>query len=235
MNIIQKIGKIPGAESVFRLLFKKQYARYIKRKNERKNATYMQYGLETVEQFAKCMDENGFYYTLAFGSILGAIRDRGFIKHDLDIDTFLWFDENSSRVRECMKAYGFELVYEFSIDNDKYGKEETYSYKGCHIDIFYLYPAIDRYPYCCDFVEQLKWGKIGRIPRRIEVPLSRERRLVPFESIELYVPSNAEEICEFRYGPHYMTPDPSWTWVGAKSDITAWPEMSSRTTWHRYQ
>lgn len=235
MTIIQTIGKIPGAESIFRILFKNQYAKYIKRKNERKHAIYQQYGLEAIEQFAKCMNENGFHYTLAFGSILGAIREHGFIKHDLDIDTYLWIDEYKPRIREYLKAYGFDMVYEFSIDNDKYGKEETYIYKGCRIDVFYLYPAIDEHPYCCEFIEHVKWGKIYRVPRRVEVPITRERRLVPFESIELYIPANAEEICEYRYGPHYMTPDPTWNWVAEKSAIKDWPEMTKLTTCRRYQ
>lgn len=192
--------------------------------NTKKRArAYRRFGKEALQQFVNCMDKYDYRYTLAFGSILGAVREHGFIKHDLDIDTFIWYDELNPSMIEQLKEFGFALERSISIGDGKYGREDTYMYKGVNIDIFYLYPAVDRYPYCCDFVPLNSINK--RMPRRIEIPITKERKLATFEGIRVYIPKNAEEICEFRYGPNYMTPDPDWHWVSAYNAIKEWSEM----------
>ncbi|MBQ8704156.1 MAG: LicD family protein [Bacteroidales bacterium] len=190
--------------------------------NRKRSRAYKKYGKEALRLFVKCMDDNNYKYTLAFGSILGAVREHGFIKHDLDIDTFIWYEDYNPLMIEQLKQYGFTLDRTITIENDEYGREDTFMYKGVNIDIFYVYHAIDKYPYCCDFVS-IENHK--RLPRRIEIPLTKARKLQLFEGINVYIPENAEEICEFRYGPNYMTPDPNWHWVSSYNAIREWPEM----------
>ena len=192
----------------------------------RRSRAYKKYGREALQLFVKCMDENKFTYTLAFGSLLGDIREHGFIKHDLDIDTFIWYEDFSPSILEKLQEYGFELDRSISIESDKYGREDTLIYKGVNIDIFYLYKPIDKYPYCCDFVPLFDIHK--RMPRRVEIPIDKSRKQVLFEGIPVFVPSNAEQICEFRYGPNYMTPDPNWHWVSSYNAIREWPEMMDK-------
>ncbi len=187
--------------------------------------SYRKYGVEALQKFANCLDSNGIEYTLAFGSILGAIREHGFIKHDLDIDTFIWKDQHTQRIVDCIVSAGFKWKTCYLVDGGELGREDTFEYHGVTIDVFYLYPAIDEYPYCCDFLP-IDGKKEKRLPRRIEIPVSRERKQVIFEDeVNVWVPKNAEEICEFRYGPNYMTPDPQWHWQTEKNSIREWPEM----------
>lgn len=194
----------------------------------RRRIAYRKYGVETLRVFTNCMDSNGYRYTLAFGSILGAIREHGFIKHDLDIDIFMWYEDYSEDMVVKLAQCGFERVRSFSIEYDKFGREDTFLHKGVSIDIFYLYPPIDRYPYCCDFIPIN--GKFKRMPRRIEIPISKKRKLVLFENLKVYIPDNAEQLCEFRYGPSYMKPDPNWHWESSYNAVKEWPEMQNRVT-----
>lgn len=193
----------------------------------KRKIAYRRHGKEALQLFVKCMDENNFKYTLAFGSILGAIREHGFIKHDLDIDTFVWYEDYSQEMLDKLVSVGFSLYRSIFIDSGNIGREDTLVYKGVSIDIFYLYPAIDIYPYCCDFIP-LEGNK--RMPRRIEIPLSRKRKIASFEGIPVYIPDNSEEICEFRYGPDYMIPNPKWHWKSSYNAIKEWPEMIDKTT-----
>ncbi len=228
-RIIHNIGKVPIFRSVSAFIFKGAHKKYTSAMLKPIEDAYRNYGLEAISEFDKCMRENNHPYTLAFGSILGAVREQGFIKHDLDIDTFMWIENFTPDLIKDLKKAGFTWSSHYSVSNDKYGREDTFSYKGVNIDIFYLYPKINNYPYCCDFVHEKGMKKHERLPRRIELPVSKERKLVPFETLELYVPENAEELCEFRYGPNYMIPDPSWDWVNDKSSVVEWHDKISET------
>ena len=192
----------------------------------RTKRSYRKHGKEALRLFVNCMETNNVHYTLAFGSILGAIREHGFIKHDLDIDIFVWYRDFSSSLIPMLEKVGFSLCRSISIDSDKYGREDTVQYKGVHIDVFYLYPAIDKYPYCCDF---LPVDGNRRLPRRVEIPVSYNRKRAVFEGINVYIPENAEQVCEFRYGPDYMTPDPNWHWRSSYNAVKEWPEMIEKT------
>lgn len=200
-------------------------------KRKRKKA-YHKYGKEALSLFVNCMEESGFPYTLAFGSILGAIREHGFIKHDLDIDTFVWIEDFTEDIIKKLQDVGFLWYRSISIDEDKFGREDSFLYKGVTIDIFYLYSAIDKYPYCCDFIPIKDSNE--RLPRRVELPISKNTKKVPFEGILVNIPINAEEICEFRYGSNYMTPDPHWHWVSEYNAIKEWPEMQGKTVIKKY-
>ena len=46
-------------------------------------------GLEILKYFAKMCDENGFVYYITYGTLIGAVRHKGFIPWDDDIDVWM--------------------------------------------------------------------------------------------------------------------------------------------------
>lgn len=189
---------------------------------------FLKYGLDALRIFHETAEDYGIKYTLAFGSVLGAIREHGFIKYDLDIDTFMCIDDLNNSFISSLLERGFKWYCCYSISGDKLGREDTFVYKGCHLDVFYLYKINDETSYCCDFVSTGEDHSI--IPRRIILPLSGlDRRLERFESLMVYVPKNAEEFCEYRYGPTYMVPDKTWTCRNEIDCIMEWPEVAFDT------
>lgn len=228
-KLIKGIGKIPLLKPILKKNFSNRYKLYTQELWNDRNNTFIKHGEEALQAFHNCMEDNNFKYTLAFGSILGAIREKGFIKHDMDIDTYMWIEDFNPKVIQKLQESGFKWIKSFSIDNGKYGREDTFQYKGVNVDIFYIYKEINKFPYVCDFIEQKGIKKHERLPRRIELPISKERQLVAFESIKVYIPINAKEICEFRYGPDYMVPNPSWNWVKASQSVIEWAEMIKYT------
>lgn len=195
---------------------------------------YKRFGLETAEQFDKCMREGGYRYMLIGGTMLGAIREHGFIKHDMDLDVSMWIDDYSPQMVSDLKRFGFEWLYSYQIADGKYGREDTFDYKGCRIDIFYIYPAIDRYPYITDYWNEPGMSPGTYMPRRQEMPFVRETRLEKFEGLQLPVPVNAEEQCVFRYGDDYMTPNPRWDNHKRVECIINWDEMVPFTVHKTY-
>lgn len=181
-------------------------------------AKFTKNGLQVLQRFDRCLEENNIEYTLAFGTLLGAVREKGFIKHDSDIDVCIWASQYTPKIELALKSAGFELVHTFMVGDGHIGREDTYECDGVDIDIFYLYEDDGEYPYCCDFSPMdgcptfhQSMRKYGRVrARRVDLPISKDRVKTPFENIELYIPSNAHDILRFRYGDDYMIPNPAW-------------------------
>ena len=75
-------SKIPYAKKLLKPIYypiKQMFA-------NRRNASFRKNALEVLSSFDKCMIENNYNYCLIFGTLLGAIREKGFITHDFDID-----------------------------------------------------------------------------------------------------------------------------------------------------
>ena len=222
------VAQFPLVKKVLQPLY------YFVKENNRKakNRQFRNYGLDALIQFDKCFQENHLYYTLAFGTMLGAIREHGFIPHDLDIDVLMFAEDYSDDLHTILEKYGFKLSHTFLVDDGLSGREETYLYNGVSMDVFFFYPPIDKYPYCCDFLmkngtstfreSMRKHGCV--LPRRIELPITKERVKVPFEGINLYVPKNSNEILSFRYGDDYMIPNSNWDIKSHDSHIVEWEE-----------
>ena len=231
VEIAHKVSKIPGAKKILKPFYYPYKSLMIKKRNKRFRAN----ALEALKAFDECMITNGVNYTLIFGSLLGAIREKGFIKHDLDIDVAVPIGGKNENMYNGLKNYGFKLKRRFSIDDGKLGCEETFGYKnsGVTIDIFYICLPIDELPYCCCWEQygdcvtpnesMRKYG--GVIPRRIELPFTYQYERVPFEDIEVNIDSNAHQISEYSYGPNYMIPDPHY--VVPKEHRVIWYEKNA--------
>ena len=215
-------------------LFRPLYYKFFKSKQiEEQRVLFVNHAHDALRCFDECMRQANIHYSLAFGTMLGAVREHGFIRHDIDIDTMMWFDEYSESLPSLLEKRGFRQIHSFLVDGGKLGREDTYEYMGVQIDIFYIYPPVMQLPYCCDFLQRdcltfdaciSKYGSL--LPRRIELPFNREIKYTQFENMVLPVPSNAEEILAYRYGPDYMTPNPNWGVQSYNEHIIEWPEKA---------
>lgn len=228
LELANKVARMKVVKS----LLKPLYYPYKKRMEAKRNQFFLQNGKEVLRQFDAAMKDGNYFYTLAFGTMLGAVREKGFIRHDLDIDVYMWNEDWSPALREHLRKHGFGLIHNFLVGGGTLGREETYAKDNISIDIFYLYPPVDEYPYCCDFLmypgtatfRQSIEQHGGLIARRIELPIKKERIFTQFENLELYIPSNYDEILSFRYGPDYMIPNPKWSFKSHNNHIIVWED-----------
>lgn len=235
-RIASKLVNVNVIKKLLSPLYQKYKSYRLERERKKVKGLFEQYGLEALSKFDECLTSNGYRYTLMVGTLLGAVREKGFIKHDLDIDTAMWISDFDPNLYDILEQAGFKRKYSYSIDNDKYGKEDSFLYKGISIDIFYFYPAIDEHPYFCDFVTFPSYHGIdgyegcakefgGLLPRRLQMPYSTGIHRVPFEDIlTLPIPDNATELLEYRYGKDYMIPNPGWSMMDKNIYIKEWPE-----------
>lgn len=213
-EIANKVAKIPFVKKILKPIYYPFKAWQIKQRN----AKFKKNALAVIEEFDKVMTNSKIPYVLAAGSMLGAVREKGFLKHDLDIDTFIWNIDFSENINNVLSKAGFVRIHYFVAENGKLGREETYKKNGVTIDIFYLYEPINKYPYNCAFSpcegavtwhqSMKKFGKV--IATRFESPIDKEIVRVPFETLMLPIPKNANDWLAGRYGINYMIPDPNF-------------------------
>ena len=228
IHFANRVSRIPFAKAILKPFYY-PYKHYVESK--RRNLFHKN-GLRLLEDLRLCFKELGLQYSLAFGTMLGAVRDKGFIPHDCDIDIFIWIEDYSASIKTVMERNGFRLEHFFLVDGGRLGREETYSKYDVSVDFFYVYPPITEYPYTCDFIpykDEASWyhsqKKYGRIlARRIEIPITKETVLLPFETIELPVSRNYDEFLRFRYGNDYLIPNPLWS-NGENPHIIVWSDM----------
>lgn len=231
LKLANNVAKIPFMKTLLRPL----YYRYKQSVNNRRNSIFLKNGVDILKEFDSIMISNGINYTMTGGSMLGAVRERGFIKHDLDIDVAIWGKENPLRVCRILEENGFHLEHCFTLDNGSLAREDTYIKKDVSIDIFWVYD--DGVQYHCDFQPvpgAVSWDdsmkQYGHVQcRRVEIPFSENMLRLPFENIEVNVAENFDEWLSTRYGRDYMIPNPRWTnaehplikkWIGAKPNFT---------------
>ena len=110
-RIIKAIAQTPIVKKIIDLFFDGIRQKYNKKLDDERNRACANYGVEVLDKFDKCMKENNFFYTLAYGSILGAIREHGFIKHDLDIDVYMWIEDYSPKFVQELQKVGFTWLH----------------------------------------------------------------------------------------------------------------------------
>lgn len=107
------------------------------------------YTLDTLKEFHKVCEANNIPYQLAYGSLLGAIRDNGQIPWDYDVDVFVPYDKKQCLVdalkRDLDKDYYFYCP-EISSKCRHYIMRvcpKQFRSEGLHVDVFYIIGAPD--------------------------------------------------------------------------------------------
>ena len=231
LSLAAQVGKV----KILKTLLRPAYVYYLNFIRSNRKKAFDKNGVKVLKEFDAVMNSIGIPYSVFAGTLLGAVREKGFIKHDLDIDTMIFNSDYSDKIQKELENKGFRLHHYYLIDDGTKGREETYVKDDVSIDIFYIY-GDDTFPtYQCDFHElqgctshedsMIKFGYLAA--RRLEFPVSREVKRVPFENIEVNVIANAQEWLTYRYGDDFMTPDPSFKDKGNNPHIFEWTGVNA--------
>lgn len=105
---------------------------------------YQKEAWKTLVEFVYVCDNNNITYQLAFGSLLGAIRDNGQIPWDYDVDVFVPFEEKERLIEALNRDLG-DGYYFYCPQVDKNCRHfimrlapKGYNTEVLHVDVFYL-------------------------------------------------------------------------------------------------
>lgn len=231
IHVANVAARIPGVKKMLKPVYY-YYKKIIKGK---RNKEFLKNGINVLKSFDNIMIENDLHYSVFAGTLLGAIREHAFLKHDFDIDTMLFHDEYSSKIPLILESGGFKLLHRFEVENGEKGLEETYVKDNVTIDIFYIYSDEKFDTYQCDFREEegstslsesmKRFGHV--LVRRNEFPVSRNVKRIKICDIEVNAIANAEEWLAARYGDDYMIPNPNFKDKKNNPKMRLWNEVTA--------
>lgn len=184
------------------------------RQKEKKDQirNFHRYGEELLSTLSLACSNSNVLFWLDFGTLLGAVREHDFIKHDFDIDVAVHFEDREA-FQSAIKGYGFSLAREFRIldGNNLIGLEQTYSYKKVLIDIFYYKQNTENSVILDTFVpiqDDPSLADKAEIKETI-VPYYGLKPYL-FKGIPVHIPKDEVSYLKFHYGENYMIPDPNY-------------------------
>ncbi len=173
------------------------------------------FGLKYLERIMHILYREKILSFVDFGSLLGIIREGDLLKHDLDIDIGIinaTFD-TQQKICEIFKSQGFKKSREFTVRSSI--TEQSYIKHYVKIDIQYYFYDNDNI-YCYLFYDpsiasnRTRWKSVIK-----KCPEISSCKSVVIRNKVIFVPENAEEILEFKYGNNWRTPDKGWKyWEG---------------------
>jgi hypothetical protein len=203
--------------SILVKLNKNTLNRYVKWK---RNKNFLKNGKTALVQLDKAMKSKNLNYWIDFGTLLGAVREKDFIAHDVDIDIGMYHDDYTKEIEVALQNHGFKKKYEHIMLNDTIeGRLDTYEYLGIEIDIFFFIKMSDTKAFCFDFIPLSSKGRVqtikqigGLVPRRLTLSLESIGE-IDFLGYKLPVPVPIDQHLKDRYGETYMVKDPNWNYL----------------------
>lgn len=182
------------------------------------------FGYETLKRMHDMMVVNHIPYYCEAGTLLGFVRDNGFIKHDDDIDIAIMPDTvEPRRVLDVFLESGFSFVHGFRL-RGRITEFTVRDLSGVTIDVFFhQYVPGDKGRVYQVF---MRWYPDRKYPDpsannalRFNVVAPKGIKKIIIGGVVTCIPDNAEEVLESEYGP-WRTPDPNF-----KSDSLTYEEL----------
>lgn len=172
-------------------------------------------GLEMLQMADQAFTSMGVQAFLTFGTLLGAYRDKGFIAYDPDVDLGVIDGNLPKNMYEVMAKHGFQLCKQNIISKTKQVIEDTYIYKGIHLDVFhYFEEGDDYYTLVAQLHETKDWKEANAtdgFPCEKVSVVKTEFQRQNFMNIEVYMPIKTHEWLVDMYSESYMTPIKNWS------------------------
>lgn len=169
------------------------------------NKRFRSNGHQVMQAADEALQAAGVQYWLDFGTLLGAVRDGGFIKHDLDIDVGVFLKDHSLSIRENFLQRGFELKHTMLIEDGKYGMEESYLYEGVTFDIFYY--QLEGATMRCHLFPLNEKGE----REILELSMTYSGfRTIDFAGCQVKIPKDTDLRLRETYGDGYTESNPHW-------------------------
>ena len=178
--------------------------------NKLKRKKIQRYGLWMIHDIQVLLGQMGIMSFADFGTCLGIVREHRLLQHDLDIDIGVVADITQQKaVRVAMERLGYRLWRQYI--RGEYVVEESYKYNDIKVDLNY-YEMTDDYAKTWLFYRKPDVVYTNCERNIVEMTYSpiKEVRQEIVDNVPVFIPSNAEQLLEEKYGSNWRTPDKGW-------------------------
>jgi hypothetical protein len=216
--MVQTVKKNLKSNALGRWLFPKIGFFWHLYKDPARRRALQKYGYTNLKLVMEIVEKEKFPIIPWAGTLLGFVRDGGFMKHDDDIDFALLPGKDPKEVtRIFVEKYGFEFVHGFSY-NGKYS-EFCIKKNGLTMDFFVMFEDGKKEGFYSQYDFFWKDGYRYSIPTENHVgwysyPKMQELTPLEINGIKVQIPAKIEEALYYLYGEGWKVPDPKYKGEG---------------------
>lgn len=179
---------------------------------KKKNLIFRLHDKDLLYQIDDALNDAGIFYWIDYGTLLGAVREHDFIKHDEDIDIGVVYDDYK-RVPPAMEAKGIKMFAQSFVEGQN-GVIQRYIYKGITFDVYFYEIDKDKSTMVCysfyRVPETRREKKTVVGVEKFEVPYSGFKK-IEFKGRSFNIPKDEDSYLKVLYGDNYLTPDPNFS------------------------
>lgn len=180
--------------------------------NIRQNLYFRRNSKKLFSLIDEALKEKGLFYWLEYGTLLGAMREHDFIKHDTDMDFGMMYSDHEY-VPTAMVVKGIKLFAQEFVES-RSALIQKYIYKGIIFDVYFYEISEDNDTRTCySFYNIGKYRrsdkKRERGVKKLTYPHSGFEKTV-FLGRNVNIPANTDTYLRLLYGDNYMNPDPKF-------------------------
>ena len=171
-------------------------------------------GKEIIKSITDIGNKNGAKIWIQNGTLLGCIRDKGFISYDRDIDLGMEYKYWNDNIISDLKKSGFlirfspkltkENIFKFvGSDKKNAGGKLRLRYKDINICFYLWHEGINEYKnfVYCNYSSKPS-NLLFEMPKNLLVPQMRDM----FYDLSVWIPKNNIEYLNYTYGKTWREP-----------------------------
>lgn len=177
-----------------------------------KSYIFNKYALDGLKDVIKSFEELEMDYWIDFGTLLGYVREKDFIKYDLDLDFGVLYSKRNIKIEEIFKKNNLIKRKEIRLRDENILAQESYLYKNkINIDIYYYREQKEELIFY-DFIREKNSSYDESMKRNngLDVVITKypksELVNIKFKDVNCKIPKMCKEYLEITYGLDYMKP-----------------------------
>lgn len=168
-------------------------------------------GEKIISQVEQALSQQDLTFFIAYGSLLGLIRDQKMLEWDYDIDYAILVDSHFSwdKLKQAMEQINFTLAHQFKCDSLL--TEQTYHCGQIYIDFFGCFPSEDTCrTYSYYFKKDQEYPENTFSVRTLDTVKITGTKIYELNGRSYHIPNETEQYLSDLYKPTWRIPDPNW-------------------------